>query len=118
MESEGTNEGKESSITTRILSSSQNGFGGSRDKNIFEIVTISEVKAKKGAFDTCAKKLIIASISMFWFIACTAYSTIAPFFPGEVMIYLRSFFNVKDRSHHCGEFVMLKLHYFGKYFLL
>ena len=40
-----------------------------------------------GAFDTKAKKLIIISISVYSFIMTSAYSMLAPFFPGEVLIF-------------------------------
>ena len=47
-----------------------------------------EPTVKGGAFDTKAKKLIIISISVYSFIMTSAYSMLAPFFPGEVLHFL------------------------------
>lgn len=45
-----------------------------------------------GVFDTKAKKFIMISISIYSFIMSSAYSMLAPFFPGEVtysLLYIR-----------------------------
>ena len=57
-----------------------------KDKDNLKPKAISELEADEGAFNTNAKKLIIASVSLYTSFVTTAFSMIAPFFPGVVII--------------------------------
>ncbi len=47
----------------------------------------AEVKQKPSVFGTRRKKVVLFSISLYWFTVNCAYAMIAPFFPGEVSLY-------------------------------
>ncbi len=43
-----------------------------------------EKKSKESVFGSRQKRLVLISLSLFWFTVSCAYAMISPFFPGEV----------------------------------
>ncbi len=47
---------------------------------------IEEDESKESVFGSRQKRLVLISLSLFWFTVSCAYAMISPFFPGEVRI--------------------------------
>ena len=84
--------GEQSAITGVRTGCSYHTADGEADCNLILSGKDNKIEQKPvGAFDTKAKKLIIVSISVYSFIMSSAYSMLAPFFPGEVILNLFMF---------------------------